>query len=86
MNASPSTKANTNGNLDFMRSLKSCVPAVTPVTAYSAFGSFSATGGITSLRSTSRACKDALSSPLPAIENSTRATVLSGLTKTWNGR
>ena len=54
-NARPSTNANTNGSRDFMRSLKSCVPAVTPVTAYSASGSVSATGGITWLRSVSSA-------------------------------
>ena len=83
--ASPSTNANTYGIRDFIWSLKSFVPAVSPVTATCTSGSVFATGGMTSLRSAFSALMEALLSPLPAIEKSTRPTVLSGLTSTWKG-
>src|ERR671930_26118 len=84
-NASPRTKANTYGIRDFIWSLKSFVPAVSPVTATWTSGSVFATGGITSWRGGFRAAIERLSPPEPAIEKSTRATVLSGLTATWKG-
>ena len=61
------------------------MPAVWPATAKVASGRPFAIGATIAVRSVRSASYETVLSPVPAIESSTRATVWSGLTKTWKG-
>ncbi len=80
-NASPRTKAKTIGARPFIVSLKSLVPAVSPVTAYSTPPTFPIVVGIRSFRRVFSAFRATPSPPLPEIGISIRTTVPAGLTK-----
>jgi hypothetical protein len=86
-NASDRTNAKTIGALDFIRSLKSCVPAAMPVTYACCTPGAEPTVASTMPppRSAASASSDALSVPSPFIGMSTVATRLSGLTVTSSG-
>ena len=65
-NAIPSTNANTIGVRTPISALKSCEPAVSPVTDTSAPLTWPSVVGISELRSVESACSDAAFSPSPA--------------------
>ena len=84
-NAIPSTNANTIGVRTDISELKSCEPAVSPVTDTSAPLTRSSVVGISELRSVESACSDAAFSPSPASGAVIFATVWSGFTVTSIG-
>ena len=77
---SASTNANTSGACAFICSLKSCVPAVSPVTAAFTPETVPSVDGITRSRSVSSALTDAPFEPFPCIAIETVSTVLSEFT------